>query len=246
MAKAGHRGRCPTCGGQIKVPNVEVAEPMHDPGENVRRLIHSLTVIVVVSAVIGILAYAVIRLGASGQDDNAAPPVVQKEHLVKKLENIRARMVRLDDVEDRIQGYQHMIMNESKLRARDVRTRLNAYEPVSAYECQLREKALTVRASADSADSALTRQRNLRMNTPLSTLEKDQLNQLSDELEKHSAELAQTLRRTRVVIKLTPDPLGRRLLPPAIALSRIERERERLKESEADVRMQMAKAPNDE
>jgi len=236
--KAGRHGRCPTCGGRIKVPkeaSVELADE-HLESRHVRLVIG----VVVGLFLIGTVAFLIGRGEGNGGEDEGTQSAGQYEALVRKLEQVRRRLTQLDDLDARLADYKKMALAESELRARDVRRRLNAYEPVSVFECTLREQILAERGERrlGSPESG-TASDKARLNASLTTLEREHLKQLSERLEQFSAELAGALQRANMPTRLTPDPLGRQLLNPAKTEERVERERELLRKEEADIRRQM-------
>jgi len=237
-AKAGRHGRCPTCGGRIKVPNEVPVEKVS--GKLEHRHVRLAIAVVVGFLLIVAVAFLAGRGDRNGREDAEGSSVVHHEALLRKLQQVRRRLTQLDDLEGRLAAYKRMALSESELRARDVRRRLNDYEPVSVFECALREQILAGREERINASTGpeIVADEG-KLNSPLTTLERERLKQLSDQLEALSAELVEAFRRAHITIRPTPDPLGRRLLNVTETEARIERERTLLRESEADIRRQM-------
>jgi len=235
LEKAGHQGRCPTCGGRIRVPENVGVEHIAERGEGHLWAIVVGIVGVVVVIVIGIVAF-------SGKDEQpatttATTPTNTGTVRSDEFEKVKAHLVQLDDLEDRLKTYREHALSERRLRARDVRTRLNSYEPVSQYECNLRKEVLAQRDEALAAAAAGDVPKDdWQLDTPLTELERGDLTLLSQRMEERSRKLAAALRRVGIVTSLEPDPLGRTLLDVESVGQKIAAERKRLKERESALR----------
>ena len=232
--KAGHHGRCPTCGGRIRVPDEEGVE--HVAGEEAHH--HGWAIAAVVC--VGLLLVLVVVVALSGGKQGGPEPTSVSDStgaaVNAELKRVREKLVQVYHLEDRLKAYRELVMSEKRLHARDVRTRLNKYERVSSYECSLRREILALwdaRAQA-AAEAGVVIRDDWQLNTPLTTLEKEDYVLLSKKLDDQSSDFSSALRSARIRIRPQKDPLGRRLLDSDRVEKRIAAELKRLRKLEAD------------
>jgi len=236
--KAGHQGRCPTCGGKILVPRMDTLEHIDEHGEK-----HTGAVAGIFAGIVILILMVVFALSGGEEDSTGTQPGAgtQRTRDSQQLRRIRAALVQLDDLGDRFKTYQEQSRLERRFRARDVRTRLNNYEPVSVCECILRKEVLAMRdeTRTSAPGTGVAQGDDWRLDTPLTGLERANLRLLSEELERRSSDLVQGFRRAGIVINLDLDLRGRRVLDARAVAKEIALRRERLQKEASDLRQQM-------
>lgn len=207
--KAGKKGRCPKCGGAIRVPSPDhqihaqyVPDQSFSPWQ--KRLMIGVPIAIAV-----IIAVLVFFQSSGGKKENARD--VENSEPANKVHQADADLIRLEQVTERFDRYCAKSNQERRLRARSVLTKDRSYEPVSPGEYRLRSEVLDERAHA-LAVPATYKEEEWRLDCALSEDEAGQLEKLSGKMESESQEIARLVTRMGGGIVLQRDALGRQVL----------------------------------
>jgi hypothetical protein len=211
--KAGRRGRCPLCGGPVKVP---LAQNAPTPFLAPQKKSQSKVVWAVSAGVVLLIGICVVIAlsghGKSGATEKSDGPALTPEQAA----SLEAQLTEISKLEDMVRRFRDLRVKERHLRARNVLMKISSYEPVTDFEYSLRRQVLEEQEqTAKIAGDAGGETEPWNLNAPLAPSEKDELGRLSDELQTHSAELARELSSVRVYVTPVKDPLGRALLDGA-------------------------------
>jgi hypothetical protein len=224
--KAGRRGRCPICGGPVKIPLVVIAPmPFAAPQKPARsRLIWVIPAGIVLLIGIWVIV-ALSGHGKSGATEESSGPALTPEQMSRR----DAQLLEISKLEDMVRIFRELRVKEKHLRARDVLMKISSYEPVTDFEYALRGQVLEEQEkAAKSAGDAGGENEAWNLNTPLAPSEKAELGRLSDDLQTESADLARELSSIGIFLAPVKDPLGRALLDGAEVSEKLVARRERI------------------
>jgi hypothetical protein len=145
-----------------------------------------------------------------------------------RLERPLAEITKLEDM---VRKYREARIEERHLRAREVLMKINRYEPVTDFEYALRGQVLEEEKDAAKAAGNTGDESDLwKLNKPLEPSEKEELDQLSNDLQAQSARLESELSTVGIPVAPVKDSLGRALLDGAEVSTKVAARRESIVE----------------
>jgi len=220
--KAGKRGKCPTCGGPIKVPTLdELQLAMAQKGPP------SWVVGVGVAVGIAVLLLVAILLFQAGGNESAGGSRASRRGANSTEEDmpLEDQLRRILGIEARLQSYQDLLKTEQFLHVRAINTKLHSYEQLTPEELRFRDEMMEAwrKDTAASPDLSLA-------NTPLSEIEKGEYRQIQEDLRKESDEILHAMRLAGAHIPVRPDSFGKNVLDLDETRTKLAELRAKLKE----------------
>jgi predicted Zn finger-like uncharacterized protein len=207
--KAGKKGRCPKCGGAIRVPAPDhqvhaqyVPEQTFTPWQ--KRLMIGVPCAIALLIVVLVLVQGNGGKGKKGEDPETS-------EAANKVRQADAELARLEDLTERFERYCAKLGQERRLRARSVLEKDRSYEAVTPGEYQLRTEVIEDRARAQAAPASY-KEEEWRLDTALTEDEEALLAKLSPQLDMEAKEIARLVARTGGANVLAKDALGREVV----------------------------------
>lgn len=231
--KAGHRGRCPRCGGimRVPVPAKSAGSPSKAASSFTKR--SALLLIPAVVVIVALIAFLVIRKGTENDADKA--PSAAELAATDNVRRVQNEVGRLHAVDRRLKEYDDLYAMERRMHAREIYGKMKAYESVSKEEYSLRAAV-----QLEQSDLKLNPlESDWQLETPLNVTEKTERGRHSKELESDAAEVRDMLSQMGIAVDLKPDAFGRALLNRPEVDAAIDRHRQaletKLKAAEAEL-----------
>jgi hypothetical protein len=140
-------------------------------------------------------------------------------------------LAEISKLEDMVRKYREERIEERHLRAREVLMKINRYEPVTDFEYALRGQVLEEeKEAAKSAGNTGDESDLWKLNEPLEPAEKEELDQLSNDLQAQSGRLEAELSTVGILVAPVKDSLGRALLDGAEVSTELAARRESITE----------------
>ena len=202
--KAGKRGKCPTCGGPIKVATLDEAQWVQ-----ARQGPPSWAIGFGIVAAVAVLFVVAVLLFRSGGDESGGDSGTSRTGTTQPDEDAppEDQSRRILDIEARLRSYQELLKTEQFLHVRAINAKLHSYEQLAPEELRFRDEMMaTWRKEGDAGpDLSLA-------HTSLSEIEKGKYRQILEDLRKRSDEILRAMRSAGASIQMSPDPFGKNVL----------------------------------
>lgn len=204
--KAGKKGRCPKCGGAIRVPEPDhqvhaqyVPEQTFTPAQ--KRLMIMIPCAVLL--LVGVIVF--LQRGKSEQEKRKLEQL--EDEARTGIRRTEQDLARVEDLAERFGRYSVKLNHERRMMARMVLQRDRSYEAVTPGEYRLRTEVLEERARAQ-ATPATYKEEEWRVDAPLSEDEAAMLQRCVPELEREAKEIARLTTRAGGTNVMTKDAVG--------------------------------------